>query len=75
MDMVKQTLAALVGSIALSGCLTDPTLVDVPQTSQADAAEDGTVATDGDPIVWALSNEATCAWAALEDRRFVARKA
>ncbi len=52
MDMIKQTLAAFLGSIALAGCLTDPSLVNVPQPVSTDLVEDGSD-TDGEPLVLA----------------------
>lgn len=36
MDMVKQSLAALVGSFALAGCLANPNLGGLPPTERAD---------------------------------------
>lgn len=52
MDMITQTLAALIGSIALAGCLTDPTLVNVPQPVATDMPENG-LDDDGEPLAHA----------------------
>ena len=48
--MVKQALAAIVGSLVLGGCLTDPNIVYVPQTQQEepDQHEDSS----GDAALW-----------------------
>ena len=66
MDMITQTLAALIGSIALAGCLTDPTLVNVPQPVTTGMPADG-FDDDGDPLAHAqpnaLDGTAPKAWA------------
>ncbi|MCP4250627.1 MAG: hypothetical protein GY778_26595 [bacterium] len=56
MDTMKQTFAALLGSWALSGCLTDPDVVYVPDTQEeeADLQDQGDGADDGTARLWHL---------------------
>ena len=71
MDMVKQALAAIVGSLVLGGCLTDPNIVYVPQTQQEESDQDedsgGGAAlwpSDPSPAQWSVPRDhpASSAW-------------
>lgn len=61
MDTIKQTMAALLGSWALSGCLTDPTIVNVPDTQEeeADLLDEGDGADDGTARLWPMEGWAS----------------
>ncbi|MCH7812632.1 MAG: hypothetical protein IID40_01295 [Planctomycetes bacterium] len=55
MDTIKQTMAALLGSWALSGCLTDPGIVQVPDTQEeADLLDQGDGDDDGTARLWPM---------------------
>ncbi|HUU83948.1 MAG TPA: hypothetical protein VM243_10635 [Phycisphaerae bacterium] len=53
MDTVKQSLAGIVGSMVLAGCLTDPNVVYVPQTEEEEPADED-ANTNGSAAVWPI---------------------